>query len=178
MRKHAGSMFLLALGMAGCDTDKVTAVAPNVAALDRKGSASQATVALPIKGHCETTPVAPPIVTFPFLREEDIGTCELSHLGRTVLHAFRVVNLVAGTQVAVITYTAANGDVIRTTAVGASTSTGPTSFRFTGTTTIAGGTGRFANATGEMQAEGVVDLTTNNASIAYDGWISYDASDR
>jgi hypothetical protein len=135
-------------------------------------------VAVPISGRCETTPLTPPVVTFPILRQEDTGICQVSHLGRATLHASRVVNLVTGTQVADITFTAANGDVLRTTASGTSTSAGPTTFRFTGTNTIVGGTGRFTNATGELHATGVVDLTTNNASISYDGWISYDASDR
>jgi len=131
-----------------------------------------------VSGSCETTAAAPPVVTFPILREEDTGICRLSHLGRTAFHAFRVVNLATGTQTAEITLTAANGDLLRTSDVSMRTAFLPTSFLFTGTTTIVSGTGRFANATGALQAEGEVDLMTGAASFAYDGRIAYDASDR
>ncbi len=178
MRKRSGTIVLLILAIAGCSGDDITGLTPVARAVSRTSTTSRAAAANHVRGSCETTPVAPPVVVFPILQQEDIGTCQLSHLGRTVLHAFRVVNLVNGTQVAQITYTAANGDVLRTTAVGTSSPPGPTSFLFTGTTTIVGGTGRFANATGALQAEGEVNLITANASIAYDGWIAYDASDR
>jgi hypothetical protein len=169
---------LLALVNAGCGADHITSSTPNAVAATGTSAASRAVAATHVSGSCETTPIAPPVVVFPILRQEDTGVCQLSHLGRTVLHATRVVNLANGTQTAQITYTAANGDVLRATAVGSSSPPGPTSFLFTGTTTIVGGTGRFANATGVLQAEGEVNLITANASIAYDGWIAYDASDR
>jgi hypothetical protein len=178
MRKRSGTIVLVTMVIGGCSGDNVTGLTPNAAATTRTSAASRAVAATHVSGSCETTPVAPPVVVFPILRQEDTGICQLSHLGRTVLHAFRVVNLANGTQVAQITYTAANGDVLRTTAVGTSSPPGPTSFLFTGTTTIVGGTGRFANATGALQAEGEVNLITANASISYDGWIAYDASDR
>jgi hypothetical protein len=180
MRKRlstSGPIVLLILAITGCSADNVTGLPPSAVAASRTVVASRAAAATHVSGTCETTPVAPPVVVFPTLRQEDTGVCHFSHLGRTVLHAFRVVNLLNGTQVAQITYTAANGDVLQTTAVGTSSPPGPTSFLFTGTTTIIGGTGRFANATGVLQAEGEVNLSTANASIVYDGWIAYDASD-
>jgi hypothetical protein len=164
----------LVLVLAGCGADAPTAVTSRVP----DASANRAAIGLSISGHCETTPLTPPVVTFPILRQEDTGSCQFSRLGRATVHASRVVNLVTGTQVADITFTAANGDILRTTAVGAISSSGPTSFRFTGTNTIVGGTGRFTSATGELQAIGVVDLATSNASTSYEGWISYEASDR
>ena len=178
MHKRSGTIFVLMFGLTACSTDTLTGLSSNTPAIQRTSLASRNPAATHVSGSCETTPVAPPVVVFPILRQEDTGICHLSHLGRTVLHAFRVVNLANGTQVAQITYTAANGDVLRTTAVGTSSPPGPISFLFTGTTTIVGGTGRFANATGVLQAQGEVNLTTANASISYDGWIAYDASDR
>jgi hypothetical protein len=180
MRKRAGTVVLVTMVIGGCSRDNVTGLTPNAAATTRTSAASRAVAATHVSGSCETTSVAPPVVTFPILREEDTGICRLSHLGRTVFHALRVVNLANGTQVAQITLTAANGDLLRTTDVSTRIATLPTSFLFKGTTTIVGGTGRFANATGALQAEGQVDLITitSAASISYDGWITYDASDR
>jgi hypothetical protein len=43
----------------------------------------------------------------------------------------------------------------------------------TGTIHINGGTGRFKDATGELDLEGTVDLTVNTAEFSGDGWISY-----
>jgi hypothetical protein len=177
MQKHAAAIVLVSV-VAGCSGDNVTGLTANASTITATSATIRAAAATHVSGSCETTPVAPPVVVFPILRQEDTGICQLSHLGRTVLHAFRVVNLANGTQVAQITYTAANGDVLRTTAVGTSSPPGPTSFLFTGTTTIVGGTGRFANATGALQAEGEVNLITATALISYDGWIAYDASDR
>ena len=178
MRKRSGTIVLVMLVVVGCSADSVTGMTEKPLALATTSVASRGTAASHVSGSCETQPISPPVVTFPILRQDDTGICQLSHLGRTTLQASRVVNLATGTQVAEVIYTAANGDVLRATAFGASSPPGPTSFRFTGTTTIVSGTGRFANATGVLLAEGVVDLLTARASIAYDGWIAYDAPDR
>lgn len=178
MRKQSAITVLVTVAVAGCSGGDVTGLTPNAPTLTRASGASRAAAATHVSGSCQTTAVAPPVVTFPILREEDTGVCHLSHLGRTVFHAFRVVNLANGTQVAEITLTAANGDLLRTTDVSMRTAFLPTSFLFKGTTTIVGGAGRFAGATGALQAEGEVDLATGAASFAYDGRIAYDASDR
>jgi hypothetical protein len=81
-------------------------------------------------------------------------------------------------QTSEVTFTAANGDRLHASSVGTGTLTGPTTVSFTGTATIIGGTGRFANATGEMAVEGTVDNATGDARLSYDGWIVYNASDR
>ncbi|MEP7380674.1 MAG: hypothetical protein ABI910_03255 [Gemmatimonadota bacterium] len=166
------SPILLVLALAACTADTPMAAPARVP----NAVQSRSTAGLPIAGHCETTPLGPPVVTFPILRQEDTGGCEVTHLGRTVLHASRVVNLLTGAQVAEIIFTAAAGDVLRMRSVGTSTPAGPI-LRFTGTNTIVGGTGRFANAKGQLKATGVVDLATANASIDYAGVISFDASD-
>ena len=177
MQKHAAAIVLVSV-VAGCSGDNVTGLTANASAITATSATIRAAAATHVSGSCETTAAAPPVVTFPILREEDIGVCQLSHLGRTAFHAFRVVNLATGTQTAEITLTAANGDLLRTTDVSMRTAFLPTSFLFTGTTTIVSGTGRFANATGTLQAEGEVDLISGAASFAYDGRIAYDASDR
>jgi len=44
--------------------------------------------------------------------------------------------------------------------------------------TLSGGTGRFANATGQMNAIGEVDFSTGHAILRYSGQICYSAQER
>jgi autotransporter-associated beta strand protein len=43
----------------------------------------------------------------------------------------------------------------------------------TGTIHINGGTGKFKEATGELELDGTVDLSVNTSTFSGDGWISY-----
>jgi hypothetical protein len=89
------------------------------------------------------------------------------------------INFALGTQTSVAyDFTAANGDVLRSSVSGTNTPSGPGTARISATMKFTGGTGRFANATGEAHAEGVANFVTRSSSVTYDGWISYDASDR
>jgi hypothetical protein len=142
-------------------------------------AAEQQASKLPVSGTCTTTfgaPLSPP----PVIRQVDTGTCQLAHLGRTAIYLVQDIDVVAGTQTSVeLTFTAANGDVLRASNVGTHVQTGPTSSSFSSTVTITGGTGRFTNASGQWHLEGTVDRTTNTATFTIvDGWITYDASDR
>jgi hypothetical protein len=142
-------------------------------------TAEQHTSTLPVSGTCNTTfglPLSPP----PVIRQVDTGTCQLAHLGRTAIYLLQDIDLVNGTKTSVeLTFTAANGDVLRASNVGTHVQTGPASSSFSSTTTLTGGTGRFANATGQWRLEGTVDLITSTATFSVvDGWITYDASDR
>jgi hypothetical protein len=133
----------------------------------------------PVTGTCTTTfgaPLSPP----PVIRQVDTGTCQLAHLGRTAIYLVQDIDVVAGTQTSVeLTLTAANGDVLRASNVGTHVQTGPTSSSFSSTLTITGGTGRFADASGQWHLEGTVDRATSTATFTIvDGWITYDASDR
>jgi hypothetical protein len=85
----------------------------------------------------------------------------------------QIVNFVTRTQVApVMIFTAANGDELHATNVGSNTPTGPGTIRFTGITTIVGGTGRFANATGELSVEGTADVASTETRMTFNGWIA------
>ena len=66
-----------------------------------------------------------------------------------------------------------NGDILRVMTAGTNTPNGP-GVRFSATMTFVGGTGRFANATGQAQVEGAASFITNTASFTVDGWIAYD----
>jgi len=133
-------------------------------------------VVLPISGTCQTAFDPPPLPPPPQFRQVDRGVCNLSHLGRTTIHSLEEIDIVAGTQRSIeFTYTAANGDVLRVANVGTNVPNGP-GVRFSAVTTFVGGTGRFANATGEARIEGTASFLTNTATYTVDGWIAYDAA--
>jgi hypothetical protein len=177
MRSSTAPTVLLTLALAGCADSATTLATPERATFARGGSAAGAAAARPISGRCELTvgplPSAPPII-----RQTDTGTCQLSHLGRTSFAGVLELNVATGTQRGERTLTAANGDVLRLVSVGTSTPSGPGLVSFVATFTFVGGTGRFANATGEGRAEGTANLATHTTVLTLDGWIAYDSSDR
>jgi hypothetical protein len=139
---------------------------------------------LPLTGTCTSQDAQLPVLTFPFLDQVITGTCQFSQLGRADMHLVQRVNVTNGAQTGQVTFTAANGDALRGNASGGSTPTGPKTLAFFGVTTITGGTGRFANATGSLQLTGTlsfeqtVAVGIGTAFSNYVGRISYDASDR
>jgi hypothetical protein len=71
------------------------------------------------------------------------------------------------------TFTAANGDELRATHTGTSVRNGST-VNFSARFTITGGTGRYANATGQAQAAGSANMLTNTATFRItEGQITY-----
>ena len=163
---------IVAATLIGCADGARTVAAPDAPRLSRSVVTSR-----PIGGECTTTfvpPAFPPPLTF---QQVDVGTCQLSHLGRVAIYSLQDINIVTGTQTSVVyTYTAANGDILRAVNVGTNTPNGA-GVRFSATTTFVGGTGRFAHATGEGHIEGSASFITNTATYTLDGWIAYDASD-
>lgn len=106
----------------------------------------------PMKGSC----VASFVFTGPNVMTLS-GTCLLTHLGFTSWTGTQTVSApVNGVQQMVndTVYTAANGDQLRMHFVGAATQTGATTLTFAGTETYTGGTGRFAEASGESSLIG------------------------
>ena len=174
MRAPTPPTVLLALALVGCVDRGPTLPTSERATLARGGGRA---AVRPISGRCELTitplPSSPPVI-----RQTDTGTCQLSHLGRTGFAGVLELNLVTGTQRGERTFTAANGDELRAVNVGTSTPAGPGLVRFSAVLTFVGGTGRFANATGEMRGEGTANLVTRTTSVTFDGTIAYAASDR
>jgi hypothetical protein len=169
---------LLPLVLAACTDSAPTSPDPTAMRAPSDASTARgATTVRPISGSCDLTfaplPSSPPII-----RQTDVGTCELSHLGRTRFEGVLELNLAAGTQRGERTLTAANGDVLRMVSVGTSTPSGPGLVHFVATLTFVGGTGRFADATGEARSEGTAAVATSTTHLTLDGWIAYDASDR
>ena len=177
MRTPTAPALLLAFTLVGCTGNDTTTTATSSPAATLARVGGQTSAPRPFGGRCDLT-VAPLPSAPPLIRQIDTGTCQLSHLGRTKYEGVLELDLVARTQRGERTLTAANGDEVHLTTVGTSAPAGPGLVSFTATFTIVGGTGRFANATGEGRAEGTANLTTNKTSVAMDGWIDYDASGR
>ena len=176
MRPHRLPAVLITIALfgaplAGCSPDNGTVAAPDGVALARTANES-----IPISGACETAFVPPTFPPPPVIRQVDQGICHLSHLGRTALYSVQDIDLATGTQTSIeLTYTAANGDILRAVNTGTNVPNGP-GVRFSATTTFVGGTGRFANATGQARIEGTASFLTNTASYTVDGWIVYEAA--
>src|SRR5215207_3828957 len=102
--------------------------------------------------------------------------CHLQHLGLTTAAALEVATFTAGGAVATFTttYTAANGDQLFTTSSVTATLPDPSGvIYFSGTETVAGGTGRFADASGSFSVSGSVSVVTSTGQIQPSGALSY-----
>jgi acyl-coenzyme A thioesterase PaaI-like protein len=132
----------------------------------------------PLRGSCTVTSVE--LISFvpPILQQRSTAECRVSHLGLMHLVTMQTINVGTGAQVGTSELTAANGDLLYVSSQGTSTPTGPTTIAFGGTTTINGGTGRFAEATGILSVDGWADNSASTGAFTYDGWISYEASAR
>lgn len=177
MRASTAPALLFAFTFAGCGGDVSTTTTPSAVTASSARVGGQEFTPRPIAGRCELT-VAPLPSSPPLIRQTDTGTCQLSHLGRTKYEGVLELDLVARTQRGERTLTAANGDELHLVTVGTSAPSGPGLVSFTATFTIVGGTGRFANATGQGVAQGTANLITSKTSVALDGWVAYQASDR
>jgi len=175
MRTAMVPAVLLTAVLTGCGGDTPTAPLLDATALDGVTASHQAAPQRPIKGSCEAETIEVQPISPTVIRRTSVGTCQLSHLGRTELHSVAETNLVTLEQTGVHTLTAANGDVLYATSVGTATLIPPSTLRFTGVTTISGGTGRFSSACGVMEVVGTSDLSgpRQRSSFTYDGWIAY-----
>ena len=179
MRAFTAPSLLLTvtLATAGCGQDGPTAplssAAPGAALFDHIASSQHA-----VRGSCEATGAEMVAFNPPVLHQIGTAVCEISHLGRVHVRTVQQVNIVTGVQTAQATWTTANGDLVHATSLGTAIPDGPTTLRFTGVTTITGGTGRFTSAGGTLNVVGAVDTGTGLGSFRYDGWLVYAASDR
>lgn len=149
--------------------------APDDAPSLHRTSVTGSDPARPLTGRCETTFDPPTFPPPPSFTQTDTGTCRLAHLGRAAFHSVKDINFATGTQTTTeATFTAANGDVLRAVGSGTSAPAGPGQIGFSATLTFTGGTGRFAEATGEAHVEGVAQLSTSTATMEIvGGWIRY-----
>jgi hypothetical protein len=125
----------------------------------------------PMEGSCATTFSGPP--TGPFTIS---GSCWFTHLGPATYEAIQTVvpNADGTVHITVTgTYTAANGDTLNSSVVGTGSFTGPGTVHYETTETYSGGSGRFVDATGEVNDVGDANLATATSSFTSSGWIAY-----
>jgi hypothetical protein len=173
MRALHARAVLLGAFLIGCSGDGLpTTTDVESTAVSRRSSALIAP--RPLSGRCDTAFDPPPLPPPPVLRQVDVGTCQMTHLGRVSFFAVQDIDLASGTQTSVeVRFTAPNGDVLRASSSGTSVPNGP-GVAFSAVMIFAGGTGRFANATGSARLEGKASFITNTATFAFaDGWIAY-----
>jgi hypothetical protein len=159
---------IVLLGLAACGSDRPTATVFEHASVARAINDGKS-----FSGRCETAFAPPTLPPPPIIRQVDDGECQLSQLGRTAVHIVQDINIPAGTQQSVeITLTAANGDILRAATAGTN-APNAVGVAFQAIMTFTGGTGRFANATGQASVVGSANFRTNTASFTLDGWIAY-----
>jgi len=179
MRASAGATALMSLLLSACASDLATTPRSASPTRDVAAASDQGASNLPIVGTCVSRDAQPPVLDPPFLNQVITGSCQFSRLGRTGMSLFQRVDLRTGSSTGQVTFTAADGSTLEVTQVASSTITGPTTRTFDGEATIAGGTGRFANAGGAFELTGTLSLDQDGVGHAvstYDGRIAYNPS--
>ncbi len=144
------------------------------ASITLEKSQSRIAPKFPFKGSYVTTveALSPP----PMLSQRITGYGQATHLGNSMFVALPTVNLTTPPPFQIIgtaIFTAANGDEFNTEYTGTSTPNGD------GTSTavlyhdIVSGTGRFANASGSIVANTLINPALPSGLITYEGNISY-----
>jgi hypothetical protein len=178
-RVHFAGAALATILLAGCnsqlptlpdDSAFGTQIAPRAGV---QASRHVVPPALPIRGACELAiqpaePVSPGVI-----KQLDVGTCHISHLGRSTMVSDKIINLMTGTQTADVALTAANGDMIHASGKGTNTMVEPGKIAFRVELTITGGTGRFSDASGMIVSQGVAELATAKAQLTMAGTIRF-----
>ena len=134
-------------------------------------AASAVAAETPFKGTVnadETVVPSPPTAS---LTRDGTGTA--TYLGRYTEHIVMTINLPTLSSTGTATFTAANGDTLTATVVGQATRTGPTTLSIVEVYTITGGTGRFADATGNFTLHSTVEQTTGVSSGTFSGAIDH-----
>ena len=112
-------------------------------------------------------------VQFPVMFVHGTASGYATQLGRYTATYEEQVDLLTGSSVGVITVVAGNGDVIFATQTGQGDPTpDPDVFSIVEVSTITGGTGRFAGATGTFTIARLAHLSTGDSSGSFSGTIS------
>ena len=179
MQQSSNLAILVALAIVACGepASSTTALHHPDAVPDRSVIAESAP-SRRIAGRCETV-LAPPLPLSPgVVRQIDRGSCQLSHLGRADFYSDKTIQLAAGTQSTIATFTAPNGDLLEAAGSGANVLISPGRVRFTAMLTFTGGTGRFAGSSGQASVEGEADLVNGTSTLSLDGTVAYAGSTR
>jgi len=111
------------------------------------------------------------VVTPPTLAATGAGGGNSTHLGKFTLTYTAQVNLVSGRGIGSFVFIAANGDHVYASDVGQSTPVIPGVVSIVETATITGGTGRFADATGNFVLTRILNRATGITSGSFAGTI-------
>ena len=171
MRNAVTAALLTAVAVTACGPETAADAISGLTAV--RAESHQANPTRPLTGTCEATSSQLVSFSFPTLVQIGYADCRISHLGKVTVVTEQTINVITLAQTGEGTWTAANGDVIYASSVGVGTPTGPTTISFTGVTTLAGGTGRFLNASGLVDVSGTADNATGTASFTYNGSITY-----
>ena len=157
-----------ALAVAGCSSDTSRdALAPTAP------TPSAAKVSTPFRGTLEGretsfTPLGPTTALF-----GSEGTGIATHLGRYTITIALTLDFATSTGTEQSTLTAANGDLLYTTATTRGTPTGDgVTISVVETATITGGTGRFAGASGDYILRCLVNQATGVSTGTFEGTIT------
>lgn len=134
-------------------------------------AASVVAAETPFKGTVnadETVVPSPPTAS---LTRDGTGTA--TYLGRYTEHIVMTIHLPTLSSTGTATFTAANGDTLTATVLGQATRTSPTTLSIVENYTITGGTGRFADATGNFTLNSTVDQPTGISSGTFSGVIDH-----
>ena len=164
----------------GCTDAPPTSPGDDPTAGSARGLSSAATPERPFAGSCTfVSTVLPPAPGQPpnVVRIQQDEVCHLTHLGLTTAITEEILTFTAtgATVVVTATYTAANGDQLFTIFNGTA---GPPDqngvVQFSGTETVTGGTGRFADASGSFSVVGSVTPATLTGEHEFvSGTLSY-----
>jgi hypothetical protein len=179
---HRFALLLAITSLAGCADATAPVSAPTAAATSRSASGSHENQEKNrvISGSCSAHIVSLVPLSPTLSREVVAGTCQLEHFGRATTYLRQVIDFTTliGTSEE-LTYTFANGDVLRATSITKGTPVNETLFTIAGTYTfVSGGTGRFEHASGSADFTGTADFATHTASWVMRGRLSYDGNDR
>jgi hypothetical protein len=112
--------------------------------------------------------------TPPVLEIVCLGTGHATHLGMTSIRIDESFNVVTGAVHDVITLTAANGDQLKIIVDGQATPPDANGIVYgEGSGFFDGGTGRFSDAEGSVNARAIVNTITGVGEIYYTGTIQY-----
>jgi hypothetical protein len=126
---------------------------------------------VPFKGRLEGAATITPL-TPPFLSVSIEGTGNGTHLGGFTVEIPHVVNTTNRTSTGTYEFTAPNGDTLTAGFTGQASLTAPGVLSIVETATITGGTGRFADATGNFTVERLFNQITGLTTGSFEGTIS------
>jgi hypothetical protein len=126
---------------------------------------------VPFKGRLEGAATITPL-TPPFLSVSIEGTGNATHLGGFTVEIPHVVNTTNRTSTGTYEFTAPNGDTLTAGFTGQASLTAPGVLSIVETATITGGTGRFADATGNFTVERLFNQVSGLTTGSFEGTIS------